>query len=278
MLQPGSDADLVVCGPLARSAGDLALFLEIISGPGPVNRRGWRLDLQRPKKTRLADFRVALWPSDDQAPVDTEIADRIASLGETLSGLGATVSDTARPHIDIRSSHETYLHLLHSVLAAGVPPEQYQRNKRCAEAADPDDHSDQAIMSRAMVLSHAGWLQANGRREQLRRAWDSFFKDWDILLCPQMATTAFIHDHTLFSQRTLEVNGRPQPYFQQLFWAGLITGPLLPSTVFPSGLSDKGLPIGVQAVGNAFDDYITIDFTRLLAAEIGGFQAPPDLA
>ncbi|HJP36556.1 MAG TPA: amidase, partial [Gammaproteobacteria bacterium] len=77
---------------------------------------------------------------------------------------------------------------------------------------------------------------------------------------------------------TIEVNGQSQPYFQQIFWAGLASGPLLPSTVFPSGLSEAGLPIGVQAIGNAFDDYITIDFTRLLAEEIGGFQAPPALA
>jgi hypothetical protein len=35
------------------------------------------------------------------------------------------------------------------------------------------------------------------------------------------------------------------------------------------------LPIGLQAVGAEFNDYITIDFTRLLAREIGGFAAPP---
>jgi amidase len=276
--QPGPSTDLVVCGPLARSAEDLALLLEIASGPDDINRRGWRLDLPRPKKNRLSDFRVAIWPDDHNAPVDTEIADRIESLGETLASLGATVSDTARPDIDQRESHETYLHLLHSLMAAGVPPKARERNMRYAEATDPDDHSDTAIMSRGMVLSHSDWLGANGRREALRYAWDRFFFDWDILLCPQMATTAFLHDHTPLSRRTIEVNGQSQPYFQQIFWAGLASGPLLPSTVFPSGLSEAGLPIGVQAIGNAFDDYITIDFTRLLAEEIGGFQAPPALA
>ncbi len=75
--------------------------------------------------------------------------------------------------------------------------------------------------------------------------------------------------------RTLTVDGEVQPYFQQLFWAGLITGPYLPSTVFPAGLSSTGLPIGVQAVGAEYRDYATIDFTRLLAREIGGFRAPP---
>ena len=278
LLQPGPSTDLVVCGPLARSAEDLALFLETVSGPTHINRRGWRLDLPRPEKERLADFRVAVWPSDDNAPVDSEIADRIQSLGETLAKLGATVSDTARPNIDLHGGHETYMHLLHSVMGAGVPPAALARNKRYAEATDPDDHSDTAIMSRAMVLSHADWLGANGRRERLRYAWDEFFSDWDILLCPQMATTAFKHDHTRAIDRTIEVNGQPQPYFQQMFWAGVATGPLLPSTVFPTGLSSAGLPIGVQAVGNAFDDYITIDFTRLMAEEIGGFQAPPNLA
>jgi amidase len=45
--------------------------------------------------------------------------------------------------------------------------------------------------------------------------------------------------------------------------------------VFPTGLSQEGLPIGLQAVGAEFHDYTTIDFTRLMAQEIGGFTAPP---
>ena len=73
------------------------------------------------------------------------------------------------------------------------------------------------------------------------------------------------------------LDGKERPYFQQMFWAGLITGPLLPSTVFPTGLSRDGLPIGVQAVGSAYNDYLTIDFARLMARELGGFQAPPEL-
>ncbi len=62
------------------------------------------------------------------------------------------------------------------------------------------------------------------------------------------------------------------------FWAGLITVSYLPSTVFPTGPSLAGLPIGLQAVGAEYDDRVTIDFTRLLAREIGGFAPPPDYA
>ena len=63
-----------------------------------------------------------------------------------------------------------------------------------------------------------------------------------------------------------------------MFWAGTITVAHLPSTVFPTGPSRAGLPIGLQAVSAEFNDYITIDFARLMAQEIGGFQPPPNFA
>ena len=71
------------------------------------------------------------------------------------------------------------------------------------------------------------------------------------------------------------MDNEEQDYFQQLFLAGTITVAHLPSTVFPTGPSSAGLPIGLQAVGAEFNDYTCIDFARLLAEEIGGFVAPP---
>ena len=133
-------------------------------------------------------------------------------------------------------------------------------------------------MSRSMVLSHADWLGANARRQRLRYQWREFFQDWDILICPQMATTAFKHDHSPFMRRTTRVDSLDQPYFQQIFWAGVVTSPLLPSTVFPTGLSTEGLPVGVQAVGDAYQDYKTIRFADLITRELGGFVAPPAYA
>ena len=137
LLAPGPATDLVVCGPLSRSAGDLALALDIVSGPETLDAPGWRLDLPRPTQARLADYRVAVWADDDHAPVQREIAARAADIGETLAKLGAVVSDAARPAIDPRGAFETYLHLLHSVMAAGADPRQHERNQRYAAATDP---------------------------------------------------------------------------------------------------------------------------------------------
>jgi amidase len=40
------------------------------------------------------------------------------------------------------------------------------------------------------------------------------------------------------------------------------------------GLSRSGLPVGLQIVGPYLEDATSIGFARLLAKEIGGFQAP----
>jgi amidase len=267
--------DIAVCGPLARSAEDLALAMGLLAAPEPLDRPGWRIDLPKPDKRALSDFKVAIWPTDDLSPVSQEIADRALRIGETLAKLGATVSDAARPDFATNLSHAGYLSLLNSIMSAGVPPDEYARLQALAAETDPADFSSEAVTLRGMVLSHRDWLGANNHRERLRYAWREFFDQWDILICPQTATPAFDHDHGAMSERRLKVDSADQPYFQQLFWAGLITASYLPSTVFPTGPSLSGLPIGLQAVGAEYDDLVTIDFTRLLAEEIGGFAAPP---
>src|SRR5207247_1222665 len=50
------------------------------------------------------------------------------------------------------------------------------------------------------------------------------------------------------------------------------------ATAAPLGLTSAGLPVGVQIVGGEGEDPTTIEFARLLAAEIGGFLPPPAFA
>ena len=103
----------------------------------------------------------------------------------------------------------------------------------------------------------------------------TIFQDFDVLLCPISPVAAFPHDHSPFPGRTLLVDGHERPYFEQVFWAGLITVAYLPSTVFPTGPSREGLPIGLQAVCPEFHDHTCIDFARLVTKEFGGFTPPP---
>ncbi len=267
--------DIAVVGPMARSAEDLALSMDLVAGAGPLDAPGWKLDLPRPTKTKLSEYRVALWPTDDSAPVSRAMADRVQMVGDTLAKLGATVSDTARPDFTMEEAMRVYLYMLNGVMAASMPESHIEATQKVVDGLDPNDNSREAILARSTVQKHSEWLSENNTRDKLRFAWREFFGDWDILICPQVATTAFPHDHAPFSQRTLTVDNAEQPYFQQLFWAGVITGSYLPSTVFPTGPAEDGLPIGLQAVSAEYNDYITIDFARLMADEIGGFVPPP---
>ena len=274
---PGSaaPADIAVCGPLARSADDLILQMDILAGPDARFSRGWKLDLPRPKKSRLSEYRVAVWPDAQFAPVSSEVADRVQMVAEVLSKAGATVSDSARPDIDIDKAMDTYYALLWGVMGAGATDEQHAARKAEVAAMSPDDRSPRGRQLREAVQDHRAWVKHHHRRYRIRAAWTRFFEDWDILICPQMPTAAFPHDHGAPMERLIEIDGKKHPYFEQLHWSGLITVAHLPSTVFPTGLNGEGLPIGLQAVGREFDDYMTIDFARLLSRKIGGFVTPP---
>lgn len=206
------------------------------------------------------------------------MAERAEQIAATLRTLGVEVSSQARPDIDFQQSLNVYVSLLQGVMAESVLGEDRAQIQAGVAALDPDDASMEAAMARGAIQDHATWMASHNERYLLRKQWRAFFADWDILICPQMATTAFAHDHGDPMGRSIAVDNVVQPYFQQLFWAGSITVAHLPSTVFPTGPSAQGLPIGLQAVGAEFNDYVTIEFTRLLAQEIGGFVAPPAYA
>lgn len=241
------DPDLAVVGPMARSAEDLAVALDVLAGPDLLAAPGWRLELPPPRATSLRGLRVALWADDPLAPVDGAVVERVAMLGERLAALGAKVSDSARPEgFTAQASHDTYAPILTAMITAP-----------------------------AGQLRYGEWMMLHGRRGYFRTRWQQFFRDWDVLVCPIGVTPAFLQDQRPPAERKITVDGEPRAYFEQLFWAGLATLSYLPSTVFPTGAGAAGLPIGLQAIGAELHDRTTIEFARLVAEEIGGFQPPP---
>jgi amidase len=271
-----SPPDISVAGPLARGADDLRIALEAMAGPDALEAEGYRLDLARPVKTKLSEFRIAVMPSHPVCPVDGEVVDRIQAVADACARAGATVSDTARPTVDMARSHAIYIQLLRGVTTARLPVETFEVNKAKAASLAPDDDGYEARTLRASVQYHRDWISANEERTHMRWAWHEFFKDWDVLLCPTASSVAFPHQQLGERwERHVTVNGDKQSAVDQLFWAGMSGVVLLPSTVAPTGLTKSNLPAGVQVVGASMHDLHTIDFARLLAEEIGGFQPPP---
>ena len=77
--RPGfrAELDMAVPGPLARSANDLELSLDVIAGPEPSDAVGWRLTLPEPSKTCLTDYRIAAWLDDDDCPTEPDVLDAL---------------------------------------------------------------------------------------------------------------------------------------------------------------------------------------------------------
>ncbi len=99
-----------------------------------------------------------------------------------------------------------------------------------------------------------------------------------MVVAPVMSTTAFAHDHAPFGERSIVVDGQVQPYFSQIFWAGLAGVAHLPAVVLPGGLAADGLPVGVQLIGPAYGDLRLVQLAQRLEALGFAFTPPPGMA
>jgi amidase len=268
-------SDLSVIGPLGRRAADLELGVQIMAGPDEIDRAGYQLNLKAPAHTSLATYRVAMWQTDTAAPVSQDIMAHVEAVAQAVMDAGGEVHETARPHLDPEAARDAYQTLLQAVMSSRAPDDAYARLQREAAALVPDDRSERAMNLRRQVSTYRDYAMAHETRTQLCWAWHAFFQSYDVLIAPVMATSAFAHDHQPFHERSIVVAGQAQPYFQQIFWAGLASCAYLPATVIPTGPDAAGLPIGVQVIGPAYGDLTTIGFAKLLEEAGFAFVAPP---
>jgi amidase len=248
----GAAIPLAVVGPLARSASDLELALDVLAGPDELEAAGWRLALPPPRAGRLADYRVLIVDALPGVAVDEEIRGALAEVAARLEALGAAVSRGHEHLPDVEQGREVFGSILMTALSRGRPD------------AKPID-------------AHA-WMGRLDAQVAIRRRWAELFTRFDVVLTPVLGTVAFPHvDEPDSEKRVLTINGQATPYFGQMAWPSLALVPNLPATSAPIGLTRGGLPINVQIIGPYLEDRTTIGFAGLLAREFGGFRAPPQL-
>jgi len=268
-------ADISCIGPMARSARDLGVGLDVMAGPDAIET-GWRLSLPRAAVSSLRGLRVAIMAAHELCPVEAAISDSLLDLGKFLKKAGAKVSLTARPEIDAAAAYENYLTLLNAALSARMPDKVLERMREMLRDADPADRSPAVMTARGSVLEHRLWLRANEERARMRAGWAEFFKSFDVLISPVAATAAVPHDHSgNMGERSIAVNGAPLNVADQLFWAGYSCNFGLPSTAAPLGHTASGLPFGMQIIGAPYADYTTIAVAGLLEKAWLGFVPPP---
>ncbi|WP_347557322.1 amidase [Robbsia sp. KACC 23696] len=278
--------DLTVAGPMARTAADLELALDLLVNQDPVERKAWRVSLPAARHTRLSDFRVLLldhWPGTEASITERDVVARVARNLQasnvtvlTPDSLTAGTADAVLP--DLIAAHALYRSLLGASLV-NPPPLDDSAAARLAALRDDDTSADAAWL-RSFSITHRAWLAQHEARLALRAQWEALFAHIDVIVTPVAPLPAFAHNNTLNKDaRQFPVaypDGEKHLYFRELFhWAGLPVLPGLPATSFPVGRDASGLPIGAQAVGAYLEDRTPLAFARLYEAAFGGFIAPP---
>jgi amidase len=271
------DRDMAVIGPMARSAADLALLLDVIAGPDPLEAGiAYRLELPAPRHDSLKNFRVLVVGSDPVLPPNKEVRDAIEKLAGNLAKAGASVARQSPLLPNFAETTRLYMRMLLSFLGAFMLPEVYAGAQAGAAQLSPDDRSLPAERLRGITASHRARVLDETARARLRAQWRELFKNFDAVICPVMPTPAYPHDHSPEQEkRRIPIDGKEYPYPDQLAWPGIATLPGLPSTAIPLGLSGEGLPIGVQIVGPWLEDRTPLKLAELIEREFGGFIAPP---
>jgi amidase len=257
------DADCLVAGPLARSAEDLAMMLEVIAGPRAGARR---TPLKPARRSDAKGMRVALWASDPFAPTDSSVSAAVVEAARRLADMGAHVDAAGRPGFSFAEAFELFALYNHGIVAYGLPVKLRDRLAATASQYAKGDLSHRALQARGARLTPGDYRDMALRRLALQRQWARFFERFDVVLCPPAPVGPIRHDHRPdVHQRTIEVDSVARPYLDFLQWSALASGPGLPATAAPVGLAPDGLPRGVQIIAGIDEDLTAIAAAAMIA-------------
>lgn len=258
---------LAVAGPMARSAEDLIAAMRILGGPADYTAKAWRWELPAARHQNLKEFRVGYVLDDSYCPVTPETKAALETAVLALERAGAKLKPGWPAGIKLEELNANYQFHFQALVLSRARPKELELARR-----------EEAKSGRQApgLASFAQWQEQNLRRLAYRARWQSYFQDTDVFFTPVAFTPAFAHDHSEpIAERTIATAAGNRPYSDELFrWiaAASITG--CPAVSAPIGLGSTGMPIGMQIMGPFWEDATPLVFAKLLAAEIGGFQAP----
>jgi aspartyl-tRNA(Asn)/glutamyl-tRNA(Gln) amidotransferase subunit A len=248
-------------GPIVRTVGDAALMLSVISQPDvrdfyaapPLN-----IDYREGLEDGIRGMPIAYDRTLGYAKVDAEVAARVDQAVSELTGLGANVEE-----IDLGLSDpiEIMQPLWSVALAMAVQPMTSEQRKLVEppllELAQP-----------GFTLSALEYRQIEKQREALGRKMNLLHQQYDLLVTPQLATTAF------------PVNNEVPPGTGRTRWWewSPFTYPFnltqQPAASVPCGFASNGLPVAMQMVGAKFAERNVLRAARAYE-QLHPFQLPP---
>lgn len=228
-------------GPISRTVADAALMLTVISGPDvrdfyaapPLG-----IDYRKGLDDGVKGMRIAYSRTLGYAKVDPEVAALVDEAVGALHELGAHVDD-----IDLAMADpiEIMQPLWAVALAMAVQPLTDAQRKLM-------DQPLLALAEPGFEISALEYRALEKRRETLARRMNLLHQQYDLLITPQLATTAFAVNHEV-----------PPGNGMKRWWEwSPFTYPFnltqQPAATVPCGFAPDGLPVAMQIVGAKFDE------------------------
>ena len=248
-------------GPMARSAEDLALLLNVMAGFDERDSTSLQRepeDYTRDLNKPLNGLRIGLPKEFFTEGVSADVAHAIELAIDEYRKLGAEVIDISLPnsHLSVPvyyvlapAEASSNLSRFDGVRYGYRAPEytnladMYEKSR----AQGFGEEVKRRIMIGTYVLSHgyydAYYLQAQKIRRLIAQDFSEAFKQCDVIMGPTTPTTAF---------NLGEKNNDPvQMYLSDIYTIAVnLAG--LPGMSVPAGFGSNGLPVGLQIIGNYF--------------------------
>jgi amidase len=270
--------NLPVLGPMARTVPDLCLLLSAMVSDDPrdplattVHGRTIRQpgDFAAPASVDLSRLRVALTPDFGFAPTERHIAEVFADKTSLFRHVFARAED-ATP--DCTGADEAF-EVLRS-LGFLVSHLEKVRTRRQDVGPNVRANVEEGLRYTAADVARAQALQT-----ALYRRWQTFFREWDVILTPSIT----ISPRPWRELYPAEIDGAPtRTYFHWLALAYAVTLPGHPAVSLPVGTDRHGMPFGLQIVGprggDAFVLSVAAALEALLAGDARTARPVPDLS
>jgi amidase len=237
-----------VLGPIARHIDDIGLAFRIIAGADGCDTEVPPVSLKPEDSPPFQGLRIAWTPTFPGVPAADDIRKAIERLATELAHLGSRV-EVRLPDVDFAQQSALLDELVNFITTVFQP--------------QPED---------VEPLSLGNYLKALDQRDAFILAWEHFFDDWDVLLCPAAMTTAFEHCPT---KTPLMVDGERVRYWKMVSYCGPFNLTGHPAIVLPLAQDRNNLPIGVQIVGRRWGEERLLAIARTLSQVTGGYNRPP---
>ena len=249
-------------GPMTRTAADNALIMSVIAGHDSNDSTSatndvpdFTLSLEKP----LTGIRIGICREHFDEGLDGQIDSSVREAIKVLESLGAETTEIHLPHTqyavatyyvvapcEASSNLARYDGVRYTFRESGENLEQMYCETR---AEGFGDEVKKRVMLGTYALSSgyydAYYLKASKVRRMIKHDYDQAFEKVDLILGPTSPTTAFKigeHAHNALAMYLADI------YTVSANLAGV------PAISIPCGVSNEGLPIGLQLQARSFDE------------------------